>query len=127
MSAGNIFAPLPPYVKKALGNLKVVGAAAESITAACDDIGLKYESPGLIGDSAVHFVFPKLKAGLLLKAKANNSPSFKHKILKSRKMGWTLKIVTTEDIEVLPQETVTIHLKEFIDFIKSQSNTKEIK
>lgn len=118
---------LPSYVAKALGNLKVVGAAAEAVASACSEIGVEFQSPGLIGDSAVHFVFPKLKAGLLLKAKANNAPTFKHKILKCKKLGWNVTIVTTEDIEVLPQDVVTTHLREFVTAFKPKKNSKENK
>jgi hypothetical protein len=126
MSLPNAFAPLPSYVKKAIGNLKVTGIAAESIAKACEQNRIKYESPGIVGDSAIHFVFPQLKAGLLLKAKENTSQSFRHKVFKCRKIGWDIMIVTTEDIEVLPQDTITTHLKEFVETVKARRNAKEI-
>lgn len=126
MSLPNAFAPLPSYVKKAVGNLKVTGIAAESIAKACEESRIGYESPGIIGDSAIHFVFPKIKAGLLLKSKENTSQAIKHKVAKCRKVGWDVKIVTTEDLEVLPQETITAHFKQFIESIKQSKNAKEI-
>lgn len=127
MPVKNAFAPLPSYVKKALGNLKVEGPAAEAVASACDANHVEYQSPGLIGDSAIHFVFPKIKAGLLLKSKENTSQAIRHKVIKCQRMGWNVTIVTTEDIEVLPQDIITTHLKGFIESVKSKKNSKETK
>lgn len=128
MSVTDVFASVPSYVKKAIGGMKLSGMAVEAVMGACDEIGVQYESPGVVGDSAIHFAFPKLKAGLLLKAKGNTSQSFRHKIMKCRKLGWIITIVTTEDIEVLPQDVITAHLKAFVETVKSsRKNTKEIK
>lgn len=128
MSATNVFDPIPSYVKKAIGSMKLSGMAVDAVAEACSEIGVKFESPGIVGDSAIHFVFPKLKAGLLLKAKGNTSQSFRHKVRKCRKLGWEITIVTTEDLEVLPQDVITEHLKTFVETIKSsrKNDTKEI-
>lgn len=108
----------PSYVRKALSNLKLTGGAAEAIREACKATGVRYESPGIVGDVAIHFTFPKYKAGILLTSNmyaAGDST----KVSKCRSLGWNVVAILTRKLEIMPSDTVIAQFKEYIVSLKA--------
>lgn len=106
---------IPSYTKKSMANLKLSGYEYESICKAATSLGIVYDSPGVMGEIAVHFTFPKLKFAIAFES--NSSINHRRRI-EAKRIGWNIAIIKPHILANLTQEMVTSQLKEFIDTIK---------
>lgn len=110
------FSGLPSYVLKGIGATKIDGPEMEAIREACEESKVLFESPGVIGETVVHFKFPKFKSALLIKS--DNSPTWKTKTSKCEDMGWTVTTVPTSALRRLTRESIIAQFKEYIATLK---------
>ena len=101
----------PSHIKKAIGNIRKDGPAFDIIKQACDSLGLKYQSPGVIGETVVHFSIEKCKMAILFESTGVNNQK-KAEIL--RDMGWTPTIIRSYDIIKLGYESIKNQLSELL-------------
>lgn len=118
----NLFKPklshgtLPSHVKKALGNLKMTGLEFEQISVAAKALRLKFQSPGVVGETAVHFAFPKYKFAIIFES---NSAIHERKVRETARSGWQLIVMKPRLLAHFTNEQITAQLKDFIDVLKS--------
>lgn len=102
---------IPSHIKKAVGNIRKDGPAFDIIKQACSSLGLKYQSPGIIGETVVHFSIEKCKLAILFES-TGVSNQRKAEIL--RDMGWRPTIIRSYEVIKLGQETIENQLSEIL-------------
>ena len=111
------FAGLPSYVLKAVAAIKTDGIEFSAIKEACNESGIAYECPGVIGETVIHFVFPKLKAGLLIRS--DSSTHYKTKISKCENMGWAVTAIHISALRAISYDAIISQFTEFIATLKT--------
>ena len=106
---------IPSYTKKSMANLKLSGHEYESIRTAASSLGIEYDSPGIMGEIAVHFAFPKLKFAI---AFASNSSINHRRRAEARRLGWNIVIIKPYMLADFTDEMITAQLRDFINTIK---------
>lgn len=86
----------PSHVLKAVANIRKDGPAFDIIKKACKELKLKYNSPGIIGDTVVHFTIEKCKLAIIF---VSTGPWNKLKVEKIKYAGWIPSVIS--DIEVI--------------------------
>lgn len=102
---------IPSHIKKAMGNMRKEGPAFDVIKQACNSLKLDYESPGIIGETVVHFSIEKCKLAILFESTGTNNQR-KAEIL--RDMGWSPTIVQSYEIVKLGHEAIKNQLSELL-------------
>jgi hypothetical protein len=112
------FSGLPSYVLKGIAATKIDGPEMEAIREACESSKILFESPGVIGETVIHFKFPKYKSALLIKS--DSSPSWKIKTSRCENMGWTVTTVPISALRRLSREMIITQFKEYITTLKTK-------
>lgn len=112
------FAGLPSYVLKGIAATKIDGPEMDAIKEACKAAKVPYECPGVIGETVVHFKFPKLKFALLIKS--DSSPTWKDKTSKCENMGWAVTTISIKTLRSLTREAIIAQFKEYIAALKTK-------
>lgn len=99
----------PSHIKKAFAQLKQDGATFNTLHFMCNSLGIPFRTPGWLGDSAVHFVFPKHKVGILI------DPGLRKKVLNAKKRefalnGWVLGVINRYEILMMDSDQLKAHL-----------------
>lgn len=111
------FEGLPSYVLKGIAATKVDGPEMDAIRAACDESKIQYHSPGVVGETVMHFTFPKHKAALLIQSNgAGKAP--KDKVWKCENMGWEVSTVHISTLRHLTRESIIAQFKQYITTLK---------
>lgn len=111
------FIGLPSYVLKGIAATKTDGPEFDAIKEACEEINVAYDCPGVIGDTVLHFIFPKLKAGLIIRC--DSSTHYKTKISKCENMGWAITAIHISVLRSLSHDAIVAQFKEFISTLKT--------
>ena len=102
---------VPSHIKKAIGNMRKDGPAFDIIKQACKLLKLKYESPGMIGETVVHFAIEKCKLAILFESSGPWNRK-KSEILKDA--GWIPAILQPHEIIKLGLESIKTQLSELL-------------
>ena len=112
------YANLPSYVLKAIAATKTDGPEIEAIRTACDEAKIEYYSPGVVGETVMHFTFPKHKTALLIRSHgAGKAP--REKISRCENMGWSVTTVHISALRNLTRESIIAQFKEYIASLKT--------
>jgi hypothetical protein len=111
------FIGLPSYVLKAIGATKTDGPEFDAIRTACDESKIQYSSPGVVGETVVHFAFPKHKTALIIRSNGAGSAP-KDKALQCENMGWEVSTVHISTLRHLTREAIIAQFKEYIGTLK---------
>lgn len=111
------FAGLPSYVLKAVAATKIDGPEMDAIKEACKESNISFNCPGVVGETVLHFTFPRYKTGLLIRS--DSSMSYKVKTAKCENMGWTVTTVSINTLRCLTRETIIAQFKEYIATFKT--------
>lgn len=87
------------------------GPAFDVIKQACNSLKLDYESPGIIGETVVHFSIEKCKLAILFESTGTNNQR-KAEIL--RDMGWSPTIIQSYEVVKLGHEAIKNQLSELL-------------
>lgn len=111
------FEGLPSHVLKGIAATKVDGPEMDAIREACEESNIEYHSPGVVGETVMHFTFPKYKATLLIRSDgAGRSP--KDKIFRCENMGWEVSSVHISTLRHLTREAIIAQFKQYITTLK---------
>lgn len=87
------------------------GPAFDIIKKACKELKLKYNSPGIIGDTVVHFTIEKCKLAILFES---SGPWIKRKVEKIEYAGWVPSVISDIQVIKLGCESIKSQLSELI-------------
>lgn len=110
------FSGLPSYVLKGIAATKIDGPEMDAIREACEESNVSFECPGVIGETVVHFKFPKFKTVIIIKS--DSSPAWKLKTSKCENMGWAVTTVPIKSLRFLTREAIISQFKEYITTLK---------
>lgn len=110
----------PSHVKKALGNMKRTGPEFDIINKALTSLKIKFECPGVVGTTAVHFIIPKHKIAICFKT--TNVSHTLRKRLALQQEGWYLSVVDTVQIMQLPPEAIKLQFAELVEAVKIKNS-----
>jgi hypothetical protein len=99
--------------------MRTEGPELEAIRTACEESKIEYFSPGVVGEAAMHFTFPKHKAALLIRT-AGSGKSPKDKIRQCENMGWEVTTVHISTLRALTREAIIAQFKEYITALKTK-------
>ena len=108
---------LPSYVLKAIAATKIDGPEIEAIRTACEESKIVFDSPGVVGETVIHFAFPKYKTGLLIRS--DSSTTYKSKESQCQNHGWALTTVSISELRRLSSEMIIAQFKEYITSLKT--------
>lgn len=92
----------PSHVKKAFAQLKR-GTIFNLLKDLSDELGVRYYTPGWLGDHAVHFTFPKHRTAILIDTGVRRS-IIQAKQREFARNGWYLAVIHQYDNDILSMD-----------------------
>lgn len=110
------FSGLPSYVLKGIAATKITGPEMEAIQESCVQSKVQFDCPGVVGETVVHFAFPKQKHALIIRS--DSSMTWKAKMTACENKGWTVTVVPISTLRRLTREAIIAQFKEYITTLK---------